>query len=192
MFGWLVTRIRFTITIIPHFRPEWLCSRGHSVHVSLRRPIKTNDALKVKSPERRAAVSAVTDCRSWDIPNLWVCDGSVFPTVGGGQPVADDSGNRVPHRRSHQSYGRTRRTVRTGSDLDPAEERKQASLYSIVVPLLLGGDALFCRYIGALLRRGCSSMVEQKPSKLMTRVRFPSPAPILSSSGPQREISGLS
>ena len=25
--------------------------------------------------------------------------------------------------------------------------------------------------------RGCSSMVEQKPSKLMTRVRFPSPAP---------------
>src|SRR5580704_16517532 len=29
-------------------------------------------------------------------------------------------------------------------------------------------------------RRGCSSMVEQKPSKLMTRVRFPSPAPKLS------------
>src|SRR6185369_521850 len=27
------------------------------------------------------------------------------------------------------------------------------------------------------LNRGCSSMVEQKPSKLMTRVRFPSPAP---------------
>src|SRR6476660_2833987 len=25
---------------------------------------------------------------------------------------------------------------------------------------------------------GCSSMVEQKPSKLTTRVRFPSPAPI--------------
>src|SRR5678815_3319715 len=27
------------------------------------------------------------------------------------------------------------------------------------------------------LTRGCSSMVEQKPSKLTTRVRFPSPAP---------------
>ncbi|MBE7210640.1 MAG: GMC family oxidoreductase [Gluconacetobacter diazotrophicus] len=26
------------------------------------------------------------DCRSWDIPNLWVCDGSVFPTVGGVNP----------------------------------------------------------------------------------------------------------
>src|SRR3990172_8434047 len=25
---------------------------------------------------------------------------------------------------------------------------------------------------------GCSSMVEQQPSKLMTRVRFPSPAPM--------------
>jgi hypothetical protein len=29
-------------------------------------------------------------------------------------------------------------------------------------------------------RRGCSSMVEQQPSKLMTRVRFPSPAPTIS------------
>src|SRR4051794_16829545 len=28
--------------------------------------------------------------------------------------------------------------------------------------------------------RGCSSMVEQQPSKLMTRVRFPSPAPTIS------------
>lgn len=26
------------------------------------------------------------DCRSWDIPNLWICDGSVFPTSGGVNP----------------------------------------------------------------------------------------------------------
>ncbi|MGH8227450.1 MAG: GMC family oxidoreductase [Steroidobacteraceae bacterium] len=26
------------------------------------------------------------DCRTWDIPNLWVCDGSVFPTCGGVNP----------------------------------------------------------------------------------------------------------
>jgi len=26
------------------------------------------------------------DCRSWDIRNLWICDGSVFPTVGGVNP----------------------------------------------------------------------------------------------------------
>lgn len=26
------------------------------------------------------------DCRSWDIRNLWVCDGSVFPTTGGVNP----------------------------------------------------------------------------------------------------------
>ena len=32
---------------------------------------------------------------------------------------------------------------------------------------------------------GCSSMVEQQPSKLMTRVRFPSPAPILALHPPQ-------
>jgi hypothetical protein len=35
--------------------------------------------------------------------------------------------------------------------------------------------------------RGCSSMVEQQPSKLNTRVRFPSPAPALPVSFPQRE-----
>ena len=23
---------------------------------------------------------------TWDIPNLWICDGSVFPTVGGVNP----------------------------------------------------------------------------------------------------------
>ncbi len=33
----------------------------------------------------RSVVNA--DCRTWDIPNLWVCDGSVFPTVGGVNPA---------------------------------------------------------------------------------------------------------
>ena len=33
----------------------------------------------------RSVVNA--DCRSWDVPNLWVCDGSVFPTVGGVNPA---------------------------------------------------------------------------------------------------------
>ncbi len=28
-----------------------------------------------------------SDCRSWDIPNLWICDGSVFPTTGGVNPA---------------------------------------------------------------------------------------------------------
>jgi len=35
--------------------------------------------------EPRASV-VNADCRSWDIPNLWICDGSVFPTVGGVNP----------------------------------------------------------------------------------------------------------
>ncbi len=26
------------------------------------------------------------DCRSWDVSNLWICDGSVFPTIGGVNP----------------------------------------------------------------------------------------------------------
>jgi len=34
-----------------------------------------------------AATSVVNaDCRSWDIPNLWICDGSIFPTTGGVNP----------------------------------------------------------------------------------------------------------
>ncbi|KAA0911064.1 GMC family oxidoreductase [Pusillimonas sp. ANT_WB101] len=41
------------------------------------------------------------DCRSWDIRNLWVCDGSVFPTVGGVNPsltiqaIACRTGDRI-------------------------------------------------------------------------------------------------
>ena len=27
-----------------------------------------------------------TNCRTWDIPNLWICDDCVFPTVGGVNP----------------------------------------------------------------------------------------------------------
>ncbi|HEX7711380.1 MAG TPA: GMC family oxidoreductase [Sphingomonadaceae bacterium] len=34
----------------------------------------------------RATSVVDADCRSWDIPNLWICDGSVFPTVGGANP----------------------------------------------------------------------------------------------------------
>jgi hypothetical protein len=37
--------------------------------------------------------------------------------------------------------------------------------------------------LGLVGMGGCSSMVEQKPSKLTTRVRFPSPAPIFASPG---------
>ena len=70
------------------------------------------------------------------------------------------------HRRPDQGNGRAWRAL-GASQLVP------------LFPLPLCYDALFsgrrrCR------ARGCSSMVEQKPSKLMTRVRFPSPAPFFS------------
>ena len=26
------------------------------------------------------------DGRTWDVPNLWICDGSLFPTGGGANP----------------------------------------------------------------------------------------------------------
>ncbi len=43
-----------------------------------------NGTARMGSDPGRSVVNA--DCRSWDIPNLWICDGSVFPTVGGVNP----------------------------------------------------------------------------------------------------------
>ena len=39
---------------------------------------------RMGSDARSSVVNA--DCRSWDIPNLWICDGSIFPTTGGVNP----------------------------------------------------------------------------------------------------------
>jgi choline dehydrogenase-like flavoprotein len=43
-----------------------------------------NGTARMGDDPGRSVVDA--DCRSWDIPNLWICDGSVFPTVGGVNP----------------------------------------------------------------------------------------------------------
>ncbi len=43
-----------------------------------------NGTVRMGDDPRTSVVNA--DCRSWDIRNLWVCDGSVFPTVGGVNP----------------------------------------------------------------------------------------------------------
>ncbi len=51
---------------------------------------ETDDTCHLNGTARmgKSAESSVVDadCRSWDIPNLWICDGSVFPTVGGVNP----------------------------------------------------------------------------------------------------------
>jgi choline dehydrogenase-like flavoprotein len=43
-----------------------------------------NGTARMGDDPRTSVVNA--DCRSWDIPNLWICDGSVFCTVGGVNP----------------------------------------------------------------------------------------------------------
>jgi choline dehydrogenase-like flavoprotein len=43
-----------------------------------------NGTARMGHDPRSSVVNA--DCRSWDIGNLWICDGSVFPTVGGVNP----------------------------------------------------------------------------------------------------------
>lgn len=51
---------------------------------------QTDDTCHLNGTARMGADPATSvvdaDCRSWDIPNLWICDGSVFPTVGGVNP----------------------------------------------------------------------------------------------------------
>ena len=51
---------------------------------------ETDDTCHLNGTARMGddpATSVVNaDCRSWDIRNLWICDGSVFPTVGGVNP----------------------------------------------------------------------------------------------------------
>jgi choline dehydrogenase-like flavoprotein len=51
---------------------------------------ETEDTCHLNGTARMGANPADSvvdaDCRSWDIPNLWICDGSVFPTVGGVNP----------------------------------------------------------------------------------------------------------
>ncbi len=57
------------------------------------------------------------DCRSWDIPNLWICDGSVFPTVGGVNPsltiqaIACRTADRI---RALDARGELRQRARRG------------------------------------------------------------------------------
>jgi choline dehydrogenase-like flavoprotein len=43
-----------------------------------------NGTARMSGDPKTSVVNA--DCRSWDIPNLWICDGSVFPTVGAVNP----------------------------------------------------------------------------------------------------------
>jgi choline dehydrogenase-like flavoprotein len=58
-----------------------------------------NGGARMGDDPRTSVVNA--DCRSWDIRNLWICDGSVFPTVGGVNPsltiqaIACRTGDRI-------------------------------------------------------------------------------------------------
>jgi choline dehydrogenase-like flavoprotein len=50
------------------------------------------------------------DGRSWDIPNLWICDGSLFEKRRGCR-FANDPGDRMSYRRLDRSTGPLRRTL---------------------------------------------------------------------------------
>ena len=53
-------------------------------------------------PRTRARRSSTADCRTHDVPNLYVVDGSVFPSASEKNPDPHDHGARGASRRSHR------------------------------------------------------------------------------------------
>ncbi|MEK8091603.1 GMC family oxidoreductase [Methylocystis sp. IM3] len=57
---------------------------GHDIWVNYKDTSHLLGTCRMGDDPRESVVDA--DGRSWDIPNLWICDGSLFPTCGGVNP----------------------------------------------------------------------------------------------------------
>ena len=58
--------------------------RAHDIFDDDNDTAHLNGTARMGDDPQTSVVNA--DCRTWGIPNLWICDGSVFPTVGGVNP----------------------------------------------------------------------------------------------------------
>ncbi|MDA3876016.1 MAG: GMC family oxidoreductase [Halothiobacillus sp.] len=57
------------------FSRRWLKNSRHKEKTS-----PDDGRTRLSADPRTSVVNA--ECRSWDIPNPWICDGSAFPTIG--------------------------------------------------------------------------------------------------------------
>ncbi len=84
---------------IRHMTEAMRAADGRDVWHESNNSAHLNGTARMGSDPRTSVVNA--DCRSWDVPNLFVCDGSVFPTVGGVNPsltiqaIACRTGDRI-------------------------------------------------------------------------------------------------
>ncbi|MGE0225958.1 MAG: GMC family oxidoreductase [Acetobacteraceae bacterium] len=84
---------------LSHMTDVMHAAGGHNTWQEKNNSAHLNGTAKMGDDPRDSVVDA--DCRSWDIRNLWVCDGSVFPTVGGVNPsltiqaIALRTGDRI-------------------------------------------------------------------------------------------------
>ena len=127
------------------------------------------------------------------LPNKSVSLYHCAAVFGVATPNVGEATKRVGHRRKRQ-FVKNRKCCLTASygfgnnprfwfaEGFPSGQREQTvnlsalpSKVRILLPPPTTGDSGFFR--AAVWPGGCSSMVEQKPSKLKTRVRSPSPAP---------------
>jgi choline dehydrogenase-like flavoprotein len=69
---------------LTHMKQVMRAAGGQDVWAEADDTAHLNGTARMGDDPRSSVVNA--DCRSWDVPNLWICDGSVFPTVGGVNP----------------------------------------------------------------------------------------------------------
>ena len=139
-------------------------------------------------PPARLSDDGACACAERSVPDQL----DVAPGVGGGHL---DRGRPPPHKdalpiggpcRQRQCGGMSR--AAKGADCKSAGYAfvgsSPTSSTTAILDISGGSPKGCCRRLPMLASglRGCSSMVEQQPSKLMTRVRFPSPAPLFAPS----------
>jgi choline dehydrogenase-like flavoprotein len=92
-YGLPVARVTFSLCdndkrlvrhAIRHMTEVMRAGGGHDVWHEDDDTAHLNGTARMGDAPDASVVNA--DCRSWDVRNLWICDGSVFPTVGGVNP----------------------------------------------------------------------------------------------------------
>jgi choline dehydrogenase-like flavoprotein len=92
-YGLPVARVTFSLCdndkrlvqhAIRHMTEAMRAAGGRDIWPEMDDTAHLGGTARMGSDRRTSVVNA--DCRSWDVPNLWICDGSVFPMVGGVNP----------------------------------------------------------------------------------------------------------
>ena len=82
-----------------HERRRWRRPAARDIWTQTRTP--PSERHLPHGRRSRATASSTPTAAAGTSRNLWICDGSVFPTVGGVNPSLTIQAHRLPHRRPH-------------------------------------------------------------------------------------------